>query len=85
MRGDAGFLGAALEMGELRDVAVDERGAAGLDAEKDFSLGIGDLGERAEEFQMYRRNRGDDRDMRADQPRQWFDLASWFMPISSTA
>ena len=73
--GDAGLLGAALEMGELRDIAIDDRRAARLDAEKDLGLGVGDLGQRAEVFQMHRRDRGDDRDMRADQPRQRLDLA----------
>ena len=33
------------------------------------------LVERAEEFQMHRRDRGDDRDMRAREPRQRLDLA----------
>ena len=73
--GDAGFFGAALEMGELRDVAIDDRRAARLDAEKDFGLGVGDLCERAQIFQMHRRDRGDDRDMRADEARQRLDLA----------
>ena len=73
--GDAGLFGAALEMGELRDIAIDDCRAARLDAEKDFRLGVGDLGQRAEVLQMHRRDRGDDRDMRADQPRQRLDLA----------
>ncbi len=42
--GDAGLFGAALEMGELRDIAIDDCRAARLDAEKDLRLGVGDLG-----------------------------------------
>ena len=35
-------------------VAVDQRGAARLEPEKDFRLGIGDLGERREMSEMAR-------------------------------
>ena len=66
--GDAGLFRPALEMGELRDIAIDDCRAARLDAEKDFRLGVGDLDQRAEILQMHRRDRGDDRDMRTDQP-----------------
>ena len=65
----------ALEMGKLRDIAIDDCGAAGLDAEKDLGFGVGDLRQRAQEFEMHRRDRGDDGDMRANQPRQGLDLA----------
>ena len=37
----------------------------GSSPEKDLGLGVGDLLERAEIFEMHRRDRGDDRDMRA--------------------
>ena len=60
---------------ELRIVAVDHRRAARLDALEDFRLGVGDLLDRAEELQMHRLDRGDDRDMRAHQPGQRRNLA----------
>ena len=41
---DARLLGAALEMRELRDVAIDDGGAVCLQSEKDLGLGVGDLG-----------------------------------------
>ena len=73
--GDAGLLGAALELRELRIVAIEDGGAAGFEAEKNLRLGVGDLGERTEEFEMHRRDRSDDRDMRTGEPRQRRDLA----------
>jgi hypothetical protein len=73
--GDACLLGAALEVRELRVVAIDHRGAAGFEPEKDLRLGVGDFGQRAEEFEVHRRDRGDDGDVRPRQPRQRFDLA----------
>ena len=66
---DGRGFGAAFEMAELRTVAIEHRHAVFLQSEKNLSLGVGDLGERAEKFQMHRRDRGDDRDMRTRQPR----------------
>ena len=43
--GDAGFLCAALEVSELRRVAVKHSGAVRLEPEKDLGLRIGDLGQ----------------------------------------
>ncbi len=77
---DAGFPGAAREMAELRIVAVEDRGAVAFEAEKDFRLGVGDLGQRAEEFEMHRRDGGDDGDVRARQSRQRLDLAGVVHP-----
>ena len=47
---DARFLGAAFQVRELRIVAVEHRGAARFEAEKNLRLGVGDFVERAEEF-----------------------------------
>ena len=59
----------------MRIVAIDDRGAARLDALKNLRLGVGDGLDRGEEFEMHRLDRGDDRDMRAHQPGQRRDLA----------
>src|SRR5580692_9252559 len=48
---DAGRIGGALELCELRNVAVDDGSATRLHAKKDFRLGVGDLVERAEELE----------------------------------
>ena len=72
---DAGFVGAALEQRELRNVAVDDGDTARLDAEKNLRLGFRDLGERAEEFQMHRSDRRNQRHVRAGKPRQRLDFA----------
>ena len=61
-------------------VARQDRGAAGFDAQKDLGLGFGDGGGRGEEFHMHRFHRGDDGDMRADQPGQGRDLARMVHP-----
>jgi hypothetical protein len=66
--GDAGLFGAAAQVGKLRNVTIDDGGTTRLDAKKDLGLGIGDFGERAQELQMHGRDRGDDCDMRPDQP-----------------
>ena len=60
---------------ELRDIGIDHRGAARLDAGEDLRLRVRDGIERAEEFQMHRRDRGDDRHMRTHQRGQRRDLA----------
>ena len=52
---------------ELRIVAVDDGGPAGLEPVEDLGLGVGDRLDRAEEFEMHRLDRGDDRHMRARQ------------------
>ena len=65
---DARLLRAALELRKLRDVAVDDRGAARLEAQKDFGFSVGDFVERTEEFEMHRRDGRDHRHMRARQP-----------------
>src|SRR5262245_31276007 len=72
---DICVLRAALELRELRVVAVDHRCAAALKPEEDFRLGVRDRLKRAEEFEMHRLDRGDDRDLRPHQPRERLDLA----------
>ena len=72
---DAGLLRLALQARKLRIVAIEHRRAAGLDAEKDFRLGIGDRLDILEEFEMHRLHGGDDRHMRPHQSHQRFDLA----------
>ena len=64
MRPTPAAFGRASQPRELRIVAVDDRGAARLEPCEDLRLGVGDGLERAEEFQMHRLDRGDDRDMR---------------------
>ena len=71
----AGRFGRAREPLILRNVAIDHRRAAGLEAAEDFRLGVGNRLDRAEIFEMHRRDGGDDRDMRLHQPRQRLDLA----------
>ena len=83
--GDAGLLGAALEARELRVVAIDDRGTAGSETEKDLRLGVGDLGERAEEFEVHRRDRGDDGDVGRASRDSGLISPAWFIPISRTA
>src|SRR5262249_17493426 len=61
---------------ELRIVAIEHGGAAGFDSEKNFSLGVGNPLDRAEEFEMHRLDRRDDRNMRTYHPGQRLDLAS---------
>ena len=46
-----------------------------LEPEEDLRLGVGDRLERAEEFEMHRLDRGDDRDLRAHQAGERLDLA----------
>ncbi len=70
-----GLGGASLEPGELRIVAVDHRGAAGNEPEKDLGLGVRDLIDRLEEFEMHRRDGGDDRHVGPHQPGERRDLA----------
>ena len=72
---NAGGLGGVGELRELPDVAIDDGRAARLEPEKDFGLGLGDLLQRAEEFEMHRRDGGDDRHMRAHHLRERRDLA----------
>jgi hypothetical protein len=72
---DTGVARAALEPHELRVIAVDHRRTAALEPEKDFRLGVGDCLERAEEFEVHRLDRGDDRDLRPHQASEWLDLA----------
>ena len=52
----------ALEIGV---VAVDHRRAARLEAGEDLALGVGDAPDRAEELDVHRLDRGDDRHVRA--------------------
>ncbi len=54
---DAGRLGGGGKPRILRIVAIEHGGAARLDAGKNFRLGVGDLLQRAEIFQMHRLNR----------------------------
>ena len=63
------------ELHELAIVAVEHGSAARLEAKEDFRLGVGDFLQRAEIFQMHRRDRRDDRHMRAHQFGQRRDLA----------
>jgi hypothetical protein len=72
---DAGFLGAAVKLRKLRNIAIDDGGAVGFEAEKNLGFGGGDLGQRAEKLEMHRRDRGDQGDMRPRQARQRRDLA----------
>ena len=72
---DVRFLGAAFEMRELRDVAIDDGGAVFLQSEKDLGLGVGNFGQGTEKFEMHRRDSGDDRHMRAREAGQRLDLA----------
>ena len=60
---------------ELRRVAVEDRRAARLDAGEDLRLGVGDRLDRAEMLDMHRRDRGDERDMRAHEADERRDLA----------
>ena len=69
------FGGAALEPLIVRIVAIEERRAAGFEAEEDFGLGIGDGGDGGKEFEMHRLDRGDDGDVRAHQAGQRRDFA----------
>ena len=71
---DTGLARAALEAHKLRVVGVENRRAAALEPKKYFCLGIGDRLERAEEFEMHRFDRGNDRDMRTHEPGEWRDL-----------
>ena len=64
-----------LEPPEVRIVAIEERRAAGFQAEEDFSLGVGDSGDGREEFEMHRLDGGNDGDMRAYQAGQGRDFA----------
>src|ERR1700743_2933485 len=73
---DALLLRARLQPPELRIVAVEPRGAAGLDAGKDLGLGIGDRLDAGEELQMHRLYRGDDGDMRPHHLHQRLPLAA---------
>src|SRR5215217_2534882 len=59
----------------LRNIAIDDRRAIRLNALKNFGFRIGDVVDRAKEFQMYRLNRGDDRHMRPHQPCERRNLA----------
>ena len=72
---DAGRLGGRGELRKLAVVAIEHGGAARLEPEEDLRLGVGDLFQRAEIFQMHRRDRGDDRHMRAHQLGERRDLA----------
>ncbi len=60
---------------ELGRVAVEDRRSAGLEAEEDLRLRVGDRFERAEIFDMDRRDGGDQRRMRADHAHERRDLA----------
>ena len=55
--GDFCALGFFDEPLEMLAVAIEDGGAAGLDAFEDFRLGVGDAVERLEIFQMHRRDR----------------------------
>ncbi len=59
----------------MRVVAVEHRRAAGLDARKDFRLGVGNRRDAGKEFQMYRLDGGDDGDVRPDRFDQRLDFA----------
>ena len=69
------FLARRCKPGELRIVAVEHHRAAGLDAGKDFRLGVGDRLDAGKELQMHRLDRGDDGDMRPHHPDQRLDFA----------
>ena len=71
----AGLLRAALQKLEMRLVAVEYGDAARFQPGEDFRLGFGNSFHRIKEFQMHRRDIGDDRDMRADEFCQRGDFA----------
>ena len=54
MRATPAALAAAASRANCAIVAIEHGGAARLEAGKDFRLGVGDLFERAEKFQMHR-------------------------------
>ena len=68
-------LGRRLEAAEVRVVAVEDCGGAGLHAGKDLRLGVGDLVGRGEEGAVYRLDGGDKGDVGPRQPGQGLDLA----------
>ena len=80
MREMPSFLARAGQPGELRIVAVEHHRAAGLDACKDFRLGVGDRLDAGKELQMHRLDRGDDGDMRPHHPHQRLDFAGVIHP-----
>ena len=59
----------------VRIVGIEDRDAAGHEARKNLGLGVGDGLDRVEEFEMHRRDGGDDRDMRSRQRGQRQNLA----------
>jgi hypothetical protein len=59
----------------LRRVAIDDRRSSRLEAGEDFSLGVGDRLNRAEIFDMHRRDGRDECDMRPRHPHERRDLA----------
>ena len=66
---------ALLQPLELRRVAVEDGDAARNEAGKNLRLGVGDGLDRAEIFDMHRRDRGDQRDMGPHEADQRRDLA----------
>ena len=72
---DVRVLRLPLQPRELRIVAVDDGGAARLDALKNLGLRVGDGLDRGKELQMHRLDGGDDRHMRPHEPGQRRDLA----------
>ena len=70
----------------VRRVVGDDGDAVGLEPFEDLGLGVGDRLFRAEILDMRGRDRGDERDMRADLARSARAISPvLFMPISSTA
>src|SRR6185437_4304950 len=69
------FAGLCGQAGEIAVVAIEDRGAAGLESLKYFGLGVGNRGDRAEIPEMRRGDRRDDRDMRSDDRGQRRDFA----------
>ena len=65
-------------------VAVEDGGAARLQAFEDLGLRLGDRRLVGEMLEVHRLDRRHDGYMRADELRQRADLAGWFMPISKT-
>ena len=64
-----------LQSRELRIVAVEHHGAAGLDTCKDFRLGIGNRLDAGKELQMHRLHRGDHGHLRPHHLHQRLDFA----------
>ncbi len=69
------FFGPPPQSCEMRIVAVNDSGAAGLNPQKDLRLGVRDLRHRGEKFKMHRLDGRDDRHMRTHHAHERRDFA----------